>query len=56
MTGFIFCLMNLKPLFFKGDLLLLAIILILVNARLWYKEVITECTYSGYHTMMFNLG
>lgn len=56
MMGFAFCLMNLKPLFFKGELLLLSFILILVNARLWYNEVITECTYSGFHTIIVQFG
>jgi heme/copper-type cytochrome/quinol oxidase subunit 3 len=56
MTGFVFCLMNIKPIFFKGELLLLSFILILVNARLWYKEVITESTYSGYHTIIVQSG
>ena len=56
MCGIAFCLMNLKPIFFKGDLLLLSIFFILKNVKRWYNEIITESTFSGFHTIIVQLG
>lgn len=56
MTSFVFCFMNCKPIFFKGESLLLSLIFILLNAKWWYYEVITESTFSGYHTLIVQLG
>lgn len=56
MCGFAFCLMNLTPFFFKGDLFLLAILFVILNINRWYYEVITESTYSGFHTIIVQAG
>lgn len=56
MSAFGFCLMNLKPIFFKGDLFLFAFIFVIYNIKKWYNEVITESTFSGFHTIIVQLG
>lgn len=56
MCGMAFVLTNLNPLLFKGDLLLLAISIIIINVKRWYYEVITESTFSGYHTIIVQSG
>ena len=56
MNGFVFCLMNLNPLLFKGDLSLIGLIFLALNVLWWYEEVITESTFSGFHTIIVQLG
>lgn len=56
MCGFAFCLMNLKPIYFKGDILLLSLFFLAYNIKKWYNEVITESTFSGFHTIIVQSG
>jgi len=56
MCGFASCLMNLESIFFKGDLFLLSILFLAKNIKKWYSEVITESTFSGFHTIIVQSG
>lgn len=56
MSGFGFYLMNKEPVFFKGDLCIIAIIFLALNIKRWYNEVITESTFSGFHTKIVQSG
>jgi hypothetical protein len=56
MSGFVFCFINLRPLLLKGELAWISFIFILLNVKKWYDEVITESTYSGFHTVIVQSG
>lgn len=56
MCGLVFCFMNLQPFYFKGDLLIFALFFLSLNIKRWYYEVITESTFSGFHTIIVQSG
>lgn len=48
--------MNLKPFYFKGDLFLFSLFFLAFNIKKWYNDVITESTFSGFHTIIVQSG
>lgn len=56
MSGFVCYFMKLKPFLFRLDLSVIGLVFLVWNVIWWYDEVITESTFSGFHTTIVQLG